>query len=173
MKSFVLLGGVCLMASAMPARAAAEERPRPAIVSALLECKKHAVESQRLACYDAAVAQVEQALGTGRVVVVDQTEMRRMRRSLFGLNIPKIPLLSGNDSEEPEELTATIQAASADRFNKWTLILENGAIWRTTQALKGFPEPRAGGTVKLRRGTMGGYWLTVGNGRAVRAVRER
>jgi hypothetical protein len=172
----IALCGASLLLAAGPATAAAAQTRQPPQVEALLACRANTNETARLACFDAAVAQMDQAVRSGSVTVVDRTEVRRMRRSLFGFSIPDIPFLGGGDrdgAEEAKELTAKIQSARSEGYNKWTLTLEGGAVWRTTEALRGFQTPKSGATVTLTKGALGSYWLQVGNGRPTKAMRVR
>lgn len=174
MTRLIALFGATLLLAAGSAAAAVAQTRQPAEIEALLACRTKAGEAERLACYDSAVAQIDQAVRSGNVAVVDGTEVRRVRRSLFGFSIPDFPFLGGKDGkEEVRELTATVQSASLDGFRKLTVTLANGAVWRTTEPLKGFRNPGRGSTVTLRKGALGGYWLTVANGRPVRAMRVR
>lgn len=168
--------GMALLLAAGPAAATAEPKRQPAAVEALLACRAEAREAQRLACFDATVAQMDQAVRSGSLTVVDRTEVRRIRRSLFGFSIPDIPFLDGGrggDEKEVRELTGKVRSARSEGYNKWIVTMEDGAVWRTTEPVKGFKTPRPGATVTLTKGALGGYWLTLGNGRPTRALRVR
>ncbi len=174
MTRLIALCGASLLLAAGPATAAAAQTRQPAAVEALLACRTKAGEAPRLACYDAAAAQIDQAVQSGSIAVVDRSEVRRMRRSLFGFSIPDIPFLGGGrNGQQVKELTATVKSARSEGYNKWIVTLEDGAVWRTTEPLKGFQTPRKGATVTLTKGTLGGYWIVVGNGRPARALRVR
>lgn len=164
--------GVFALAAVSPAALAAETQP---LAAAVLECRNQADEGARLRCYDAAVAAFAQAMNAGDVVLVDRQEVRQTRRSLFGLSMPNLPFFRGDDSqeEEIEEIQGTIQSASVDRHRKWTVVLDSGAVWRTTESYRGFKQPEPGKTVTLKKGTMGGYWLSLEGEGAVRALRVR
>lgn len=175
LRLIALCSASLLLAAAGPAAGAAAQSRPPAQLEALLACRANTNEAQRLACYDAAVAQMDQAVRSGSVTVVDRTEVRRMRRSLFGFSIPDIPLLGGgrDEPEEAKQITAKVRSARSEGYNKWTLTLDNGAVWRTTEALRGFATPKSGATVTLTKGALGSYWLQVGNGRPAKAMRVR
>lgn len=173
MNKLIALCGASLLFATGSAVAAAAQTKQPTVLDAVVACRMKTGEAERLACYDAAAAQVETAVRTGSVTVVDRAEVRRVRRSLFGFSIPDIPFFGRDGEEELKEFTATVRSASADPYNKWTVALEDGAVWRTTEPLRGFREPRKGATVRLRKGTLGGYWLSVGGDLDVRAIRLR
>ncbi len=171
----IVLCGTSLLLAAGPAASATAQTRQPAQVQALLACRANANEAQRLACYDAAVTQMEQAVRSGSVAVIDRSEVRRMRRSLFGFSIPDIPFLGGGreGEEEFKEITAKVQSARSQGYDKWTVTLDNGAVWRTTEALKTFEPPKAGATVTVTKGALGGYWMKVDNSRPAKALRVR
>lgn len=174
MNNLIALCGASLLLLTASNVAAAGQTRQPAALDALLACRMKTATADRLACYDSAAAKVETEIRTGSVTVVDRTEVRRVRRSLFGFSIPDLPLFGRNgEAEETKELTATVQSGSADGFNKWTVALDNGAVWRTTEPLKGFRKPQKGATVTLRKGLLNGYWLSVSGDRDVRAIRVR
>lgn len=164
--------GALLLAALSPAAHAAETEP---VAAAVVECRTQSDESARLRCYDAAVGELAAAMTAGDVVLVDRQGMRETRRSLFGLSLPKLPFFRGDDSQEEEvdEIEAKIQSASVDRQNKWTVVLDSGAVWRTTEPSRGFKQPEPGKAVTLKKGTMGGYWLRLEGERALRALRVR
>src|SRR5690606_15796466 len=76
-----------LAAAAAGASALAQTAPpeRAATVQALADCRKLSEDSARLACYDKAVAALDQAEARGDIVVVDRDQARKVRRQAFGL----------------------------------------------------------------------------------------
>lgn len=175
MNKLIAMCGASLLFATGPAVAAAAQSKQPTVLDAVLACRTKTIEAERLACYDAAASRADAAVRSGSVAVVDRAEVRRVRRSLFGFSIPDIPFLGGGrgGQEELKEFTATVRSGSADRYNKWTFVLEDGAVWRTTEPLQGLREPKKGATVKLSKGTLGGYWLSVAGDQEVRALRVR
>jgi hypothetical protein len=98
----------------------------------------------RLRCYDQTAAALTEAAASGKVVLVDQEDVRKTRRSLFGFSLPKIPFFSGDSSadEAQEELTAKIASASSIGNGKYRMRLEDGAVWDTTEALRRCPSEK-------------------------------
>lgn len=164
--------GALVLAALSPAAKASETQP---LTAAVVDCRAESDEAARLRCYDAAVAALAEAMNAGTVVLVDREEVRQTRRSMFGLSLPKLPFFRGDDSqeEEVEEIRSTIRSASADRHRKLTVMLDTGAVWRTTEPSKSFSEPRPGQAVTIRKATMGSFWLTLEGERALRALRIR
>lgn len=153
--------------------AAPKTEAAPAALRSLAACRVLTEPSARLACYDKASAELEQAVATKSVLVLDKTDVTQTRRSLFGLRLPKLNIFGGgdDDGDELKELTAKVTEARPLGYGKWRLVLEDGAPWETTEALGTFARPPAvGDTVNIRRG-MAGYFLKIGGQSAVRARR--
>ncbi len=159
--------------AASPAEAAPRPRPSSPIASAVVQCRGVADEQARLRCYDQAAAAMATALDSGALVALDREGMRSTRRSLFGLGV-NLPFLNSGDDEEdePKELVATIQSASVFGMDKWSLVLDTGAVWQTTESMSRMLPPRRGDSVKIHKGMAGGYMLDF-RGRKLRVRRVR
>jgi hypothetical protein len=153
---------------------AAQPQPSPA-VSAVIGCRDQADPGARLRCYDAAAGALATATASGSIVVLDKEEVRKTRRSLFGFSLPRFPFFSGDKSqdEEQEEIVSQIVSVRSLRQGIWEFDLGSAGLWRTTEALQSAKTPKAGDTVKIRAGMLGGYFITIGNGRTVRGLRVR
>lgn len=170
MKSKILfVGCVALAATAN----AAPKRSLPPVVQDLTACRAQADDAARLKCYDEAAAALVRAADSGEVVVVDRDDVRKTRRSLFGFNVPKLPFFSGDDSasDQQDEITAKIAGAHEIGNGKFSIRLEDGAVWETTEAKAAVRSPRAGNEVTIKRGSLGGFFLTIKGQRTLRARR--
>ena len=82
------------------------------LVSAVQNCQQIREDAARLACYDRNVSALAAASARGDVTVVDRTQMREVRRSLFGFSVPRLPFFSSSKDrdvrEEPRELIAKL-----------------------------------------------------------------
>jgi hypothetical protein len=147
---------------------AAEPEQSPA-VAAVIGCRDQADPQVRLRCYDAAAGALATATASGSIVLVDRGDIRKTRRSLFGFSVPKVPFFSGDKSqdEEQEEIISQIKSVRSLRHGTWEIDLGSAGIWRTTEAFPSPKTPKLGDTVKIRAGMLGGYFITVGNGRTV------
>lgn len=164
----VWLGVLIGLAQGAPGNAPRE----PDILRDVAACRAVASTSARLACYDRQVARMESLVDSRQVVVLDRAEIQKTRRGLFGFNIPDLSFFkrSGKDiPEEVNEITARVASASADGYGKYTVRLQDGAIWRTTEPVR--TPPVAGGEVTIRRAALGSYMMRVGKTRGVRALR--
>lgn len=162
-----------LIASPALAQRGGKQAPRPAQLRGLLDCRRIVDSAARLACFDRSAAAIDTAEATGELVIADREQLRSARRSLFGLTLPRIALLDGGRPEEAaQEFESKIRSAKMASDGKWTFQLDE-AVWRATEASPYQADPRAGETVKIRRGPLGSYDLSVEGRSALRAVRVR
>lgn len=156
--------------------AAVAAKPKPSespLLRNLTDCRRLTDDAARLRCFDAAAAALTDAAGSGKVVVVEREDVRRVRRSLFGFSLPRVPFFSGDDSADDaqEEITAKIAAAGSLGYDKYQIRLEDGALWQTTEGSSAIDAPKAGDTVVIKRGPLGSYMMRIAGQRAVRAKR--
>ena len=173
-RGFRLTLVVIALASVMPMASANDERPSSSLIDALAQCLAIAGEPERLACHDAATRALVGAVRRREIVVVDKDEVKKTRRSLFGFSLPRIGLFGSkgpDDGEEVTRLEGPIKRATRIGYGKWTLVLEDGAVWTTTEAWTGAREPQVGTIVTIKRGALGSYMATIAGGRAVRVMR--
>lgn len=164
---FLSLAALLILPAAAPAQST-----RAQLLDQLSACRKVAEPEARLACFDKASAQLEAAVNAKTVVVLDQEDVRKTRRSLFGFALPKLPFFGSDKDEEPEEeIVTTIASARALPYGKWSIKLEDGAIWHTLETTSNVIEPRAGLKVEIRKAAIGSYFLKVAGQRGIRARR--
>lgn len=175
MRRFAL--ALALLGAIGPAAAQKPDDAPGRVLGGLRACKGLA-DAERLACYDRAAAALDQAVETKEVTLLDKQEVRRTRRGLFGFTLPRIGLFSG-DGDDPKEaaefseITTTVASARLVENSRveFRLADESGAVWRTTDPLS-FP-PKAGASVRIRKGTLGNYFIRFNNERGVRGMRVR
>ncbi len=169
-----MLGALALSILAAASPALAQERrgdPPPAVFSRVTDCRTIRDDAQRLACFDREVAALAQAQAAREVVVVDREAVQRTRRSLFGLTIPDVGRLFGD--EQQSEITSTVVAAQFNNLGLASVQIEGGAVWVQTEGRPISRRPRAGMPVVIRRGALGSYLMAVDGQRAVRVIRQR
>ena len=178
MKDRILVG--CIAACiALPANA--QERTvapeRPEVLNRLTACRTIADNAERLACFDQQVAALEAAEAAREIAVVDRQQIRRTRRSLFGLRLPDLGIF-GDDSDESEdgaainEINSTLRSISSGADGRVHYALEDGSVWVQTEGRRGRP-PRPGQAVRIRRGPLGSFLANIDERPAVRVVRLR
>jgi hypothetical protein len=168
------LAVVLLAAAALPVGAAPRAKDTATgVIAELTACKAVADNTARLACFDAATAKLAEAQAKGDVKIIDREDIRAMRRSLFGFQLPKVAFFKGDDTaaDTPSEIDTTIKSVGPSEFGKFTLTMDDGAVWRTTEPLP--RDPRVGMPVHLKQGALGNYFMRVGSMRSVTAQRVR
>ena len=165
-------------AFAAPTAAAQAQQPpaeRPAALSRVVQCRSIASTEERLACYDREVAAMDAAEASRELVVMDRQQIRRTRRSLFGLSLPNLGIF-GDDNEDEEEasrIESTVASASQNGAGKWVIELADGARWVQSDSRNLSIEPRRGHSVRIRRAAMGSYLANVNGQTAIRVRRLR
>lgn len=150
---------------------------RTAIIAQVTNCRTIAAPDARLNCFDKAASALDEALSKKNIVVLDRQAVRDTRRSLFGFNLPRLPFFNdaSSDGDEPPEarrIDAVVASANPLRYDNWSIRLLDGALWQTTEAFRGYRDPKAGSTVTITRGALGGYMMQIDKQRAVRVARQ-
>ena len=163
--------------------ARAADAPAPAaVLKAVDACRTIGDDKARLACFDSAAAQLATAQAKGDVVVVDREQVQAARREAFGFNLPKLSVLgrlagqadAGKaDEAEDDSATFTVTTASQGGDGRWTLIMDNGMVWRQTNSTVGAMTIRKGDKAEVRKGMLGAYFMNVGRYRAIKVERSR
>lgn len=174
----VVLVVTSLAAVAMAGQALAKEPKatgdRAAAFRAVTDCRAVSDPNARLACYDDAVAKLDQAESSGQVVVLDRDAAKEVKRQAFGFSIPSISLFSkGEKEEEVDRLTDTLKSARERPDHRWVFTLSSGAVWRQIDTSQFVNDPKEGDSVEIKRAALGSYMLKV-NGRqpAVKVHRD-
>ena len=148
--------------------------PQSLLVTALDQCRTIADPTQRLACFDKAAGSLVAAARTGQVSVVDRSELRQARRSLFGFAMPKLPFFAGDRSAEDDKdvLDSTITSSRSMGNGRFRLVVSDGnAVWETLESYMSFSDPRSGQKITIKRGPLGSYFLRINGQRGVKGKR--
>ncbi|MBB5684653.1 hypothetical protein [Sphingobium boeckii] len=162
---------ITLLLHGIPVAAKDQSKP-PQLLSDLVSCRTISDAGQRLICFDQTSAKISDATESKDLVVLDREDIKNTKRSLFGFSLPKLPFFSGKDGDdEPEfsQIETTITQVQGAGHDKWAIRTPEGATWQTTEAMP-FP-PRAGQAVTIKAGALGGYFMKIANGKAIRAMR--
>jgi hypothetical protein len=176
MKRLCLSSLVVVSAFALPGSAEAKDKPVPPspLVAAIARCRDIADPTQRLACYDSAAGALVSATNSGEVSVVDRGEVRKVRHSLFGFSLPKIPFFTGDTTanEAQDKIDSTITSVKALNNGYYQLVIaDNNAVWVTTDDSVNFDPPRPGQKIEIVRGALGNYFLRINGQLGVRGRR--
>lgn len=167
---------VAAMIAVVGSPAAAKDKPVPPspLVAAIDRCRQITDPTQRLACYDSAAGALVTATSTGAVAIVDQNEVRKVRHSLFGFSLPKVPFFSGDTTagEAQSKLDSTItQVRQLSNGYYRIVIADNNAVWETSDDSISFEPPHVGQKIEILRGAMGNYFLRINGQIGVRGKR--
>lgn len=147
-------------------------KARPPVFEELVNCRSIADPTARLACYDAKVTAMDEAEKKDELVLADKAAMKEARKGLFGFSIPKLRIFGdGGKEEENFELVAKIDSAYQQSYNKWTIVLEDGARWVQIDTQVVRKDPAKGMEVKIREAAMGSYFANIDGQRAIRMKR--
>ncbi|MFD1610721.1 hypothetical protein ACFSCW_02775 [Sphingomonas tabacisoli] len=153
-----------------PALAADEQ---PAAVRALGACRAIADNAQRLACYDREAGALLTSVEKKETVVLDQQEVKKTKRSLFGFTLPKLPFFGGRDSDKDEaefsQIEVPIKTVRPIGYGRFRFTVDEGAVWETTEGINAFPKP--GQKVLIKKGLMGSYFIRFEGARSVKGMR--
>jgi hypothetical protein len=157
--------------------AAAQERkkspppPSPELFEAMEACRGIADNAQRLACFDTTSAKLSAAVDSKQIVVIEDKEVKKTKRSLFGFRLPDLSIFGGSDEDAEEEkiLNTTIKTLRKAEGGRWNIGIAEGAVWQTTEGVSFIPQ--IGDALEIKAGVMGGYFVKVRNKRAIRAKR--
>lgn len=152
--AIILLAGVLVP---VPLHADAPgEAAVPRGADALFACRSIPDDTARLACFDREAEALQTAAASRKVVIVEQEEIRRTRRDLFGFSLPGTAIFKRDDSgasEDEEEIRAiddTLAAFRLDGSGRALFTLSNGARWMQIDNLPILGKPGAGDAVRMR-----------------------
>jgi hypothetical protein len=159
--------------AASPGAAQPRTERRNENLQRLTQCRQETDDTRRLACYDAAVASVEQAEAKGDIVVVDREQARNVRKQAFGFPMPSLSLFDrGEKSDAVDNVSLKVESAARGPDGKWVLRLEGGQAWRQIDTAELNRPPKAGGTVTIKAAAMGSYKLSTGGAGTIRVTRD-
>lgn len=145
----------------------------PTALRDVYACAPIAEESQRLACYDAAVGRLQQAETDGRVVTVDREQVATLERESFGFTLPSIGnLLRRNQPETAELDRVEMQVERVLRRGDGThsFVMTNGQTWTQVEAAPA-RNVEPGDSIAIRRAALGSFMLSPEHGRGHRVRR--
>jgi hypothetical protein len=153
-------------------RAADPPTTAPA-VQAVLACRGITEDAPRLACFDKATAAMGEAQTKGDLLTLDREQRRAVRKQAFGLPLPALNLFDkGEKPSEADRITATVASASQDPYGKWTIRLDDGAVWRQIDSNDVPRPPHKGSTVVIKKGALGSFFIDIDGQPGIRAHRD-
>jgi hypothetical protein len=135
---------------------------RSAVLQSLLDCKTKTDPTERLACYDTAAGVIDTAEQKGDIVVVDREQAQAARKQAFGLSLPTLDMFNkaAATPEEANRVEDTVERAYRGGDGKWVFELAGGAVWQMYNAGDLGRLPKKGSAVEIRKGSVGGFFLS-------------
>jgi hypothetical protein len=170
--------GFCaLIAAAIATFPLSAQAPQAAAAARVLksfqDCRDLTGQSAELDCYRAATERLTREVEAKKVTILDRSDVRETRRSLFGFSLPKLKLFGGDNDDDPEftEIEAKVVRIRDLEYGKLTFTLPDSAVWQTTEPVK--KRPSVGSQVRIKQAAMGGYFISFDGGRAIRGMRVK
>lgn len=145
----------------------------PATLAALTACRAIVDDRARLACFDREIGTLEEKVKSKDVAIVDRADVRKTRRSLFGIPLPSIKLFDNDDEPEIKEINAIVQSVSRNGDGRLVFTLDDGATWVQADDFPLGTAVKPGHKVTLKRGALGSYFADFEKTVPVRAKRLR
>lgn len=155
-----------------------------------LACRDVADNIERLACFDGAVAGVENAKALRAAEVKEKKAAKeKKKKEDFGLRGQDVVVMAdteenfggeavpeiraAQDEKRLKEISATATSIKVNSLKQATLVLDNGQVWKQLESDNvSIQSAKAGKTVTIKRAAMGNYMATVeGSARAIRVTR--
>jgi hypothetical protein len=158
------------------------QTPANAVVSPLepiYACADKTNPTERLACFDAAVATIRAKEAKSEIVTFDKQRVEKVRREAFGFSLPSLPKLGfpafggGPKADSKDQSVAAVAVEEDIEEQSFTVVstresagrvvitLENGQVWRLTEAGELNAAKRPPYKVNIRTAAMGSFILTV------------
>jgi hypothetical protein len=173
-RTVVLIAALTPAALFLGAGAFAAPAPPPSnapAVQAVMDCRKFADNTQRLACFDAAAAALSQAEASGDLVSLDRSQRREVRRQAFGLTLPSIALFDRGEGDL-DAVKETLASARQGEEGRWIFVMQDGQVWRQIDDEFLSRKPHEGSAIEIRRAMLGSFMLSVDGQPGVRAHRD-
>lgn len=159
-----------LMADTADARRLPEGPPPPQVLD-LVACRSISDAQARLACFDKAVAVIDQAVTNRDLVVFDREAVTRTKKGLFGFGIPNLGIFGSDDNSVEVKQIDGVIAGVGQAQDGYIFRLEDKSRWVQTDGKMIALEPRVGDKVTIKRGAITSYILSVGKQPGVKVRR--
>ncbi len=160
-------------ASPNDAHAQEDARRRAEVLTAVTACRAVIESTARLACYDQAVGALDQAERSGEVQVFDREQIRETRTRLFGLDMDRFNIFArGEPADQIDSVETSLTSARQNGNGVWTFRLSDGSTWLQIDNSRLTTRATPGSEVRIRRGAVGSYLLSVNGSRSLRVRRE-
>lgn len=165
------LAGASIITATALAQSADKQMPAntPQIITRIEQCRSVSDAAARLACFDDASAGLSGAIESKEIVVVEQKDVVKTKRSLFGFRLPDLSIFGDDGTAGSQQLLTTVAQAAQGKNGRWNITTAEGAVWQTTETVPFLP--RSGDELEIKSGALGSYFVKIRGKRAVRSVR--
>ncbi|MGE5720872.1 MAG: hypothetical protein ACM3YM_00295 [Sphingomonadales bacterium] len=175
MKRLAVAALAIAVGAAAPAAAPSDTQPEmPPLVSQLIHCRSIAERDARLACFDDTAEKLDAATQKREIVVIDRDQIKKTKRTLFGLPIPNIDLFGSGKArpeDEVDQIEGVIASATMNGDGGWNVRLEDGALWQQIDSKPVALSPRPGFKVVIKRALMGSFMMQIQGQPGIRVKR--
>jgi hypothetical protein len=144
---------------------------KPAIFDNVVKCRQIVDPTERLACFDAKVAALDEAQSKEEILITDRAAVAEARKGLFGFSLPKLKIFGSEGETEIDQINASISKAYQNSNGMWVITLEDGAKWQQIDTRILVRDPRSGMSILIKRAALGSYFVKVENQVAIRMRR--
>lgn len=168
---------LCALAAISQPAAAKDDKkaplPPPDIYRQLMQCRTVIDTTARLACYDRQTAAFDEATKSREIVISDKKAVAEARRGLFGFTAPIGKLMGfggDDDAEDIKEIESTVESVRRSASG-WRLELADGSTWEQNDTRDFVLSPKVGNPVRISRGALGTFFVSVKGQRAIKMRR--
>ncbi len=171
---------------AMTGLGAAPAFAQEAPVERVYACAGVKESAARLACYDAAVADLRKAQSAGSVAVVSRSQIEAAEKEAFGLNQPSLSELARSAARTPaapgpaaaptqelDSVALAVKALQRRPDGTYRFTMENGQVWEQIDTYDLGRTLKAPLTAEIRKAAIGSYMLKADGRTAVRVQRVK
>ena len=151
---------------------------RPELFQKVIDCRAITDATARLACFDTQVANLDAAETRQDVVIVDKAQVKKAKRTLFGLTLPTLAIFGGKTDDKAatadqsdEAIETVIKSAYVNRLGKLTIIIDDDAKWVQIDT-RVVNTPKPGQSIRIRRESLGSFFANINKQAAIRMRRE-
>ncbi len=156
--------------------------PSKAPTESVYACASISEDSARLACFDAAVAELRSKEQSGQIQTIDVAQIKEIEKEAFGFSMPSLPALfnrssssakSAPQAESIEEISASVKSARIQGVTgRAIVVLENGQTWEQIDTTKlNAMNLRKAKEATVRKAALGSFMMKVDGNKAFRVKR--
>ncbi|RRQ52418.1 hypothetical protein [Sphingorhabdus wooponensis] len=144
--------------------AAEKENVHPKVYTDIMACRSVTDAAARLQCFDIATRALETATSKRQIVMLDQGDVRKTKKSLFGFALPNIAFFgesSEDQANEFKEIEGELANVQALPYGIYQFTAVDAGTWQTTEASSAFL--KNGKKFKIKRAALNSYLLVIDN----------